>query len=88
MKSFEEFKKEFENAIGEPEYCVLFDFTEEEYMIIKYQSYVSFQRCSGGIKGMSGEIKYADIDELYESDLIDGINLKRDWNKIKDLYLN
>ena len=63
----------------------LVSYNNGDYMIIKYSNGPSFQR--QGIEDGSGEIYYNSLDELYEADLIDGINLKRDWYKIREIHL-
>jgi len=68
----------------EPELSLCFIGNESEYMIIVYADHVSFQRC--GYYDGSGEIEYKTLDELFEAELIDGICLKRDWNKIVDIW--
>ena len=68
----------------EPELSLCFRGNESEYMIIGYADHVSFQRC--GYYDGSGEIDYKTLDELFESELIDSICLKRDWNKIVDIW--
>jgi len=55
-----------------------------DYMIIIYETYCSFQRCGSG-KYQSGEYKYATLDELYQARQIDDILLERDWEKITQL---
>jgi hypothetical protein len=72
--------KELVKMDFEPELSLCFRGNESEYMIIGYADHVSFQRC--GYYDGSGEIDYKTLDELFESELIDGICLKRDWNKI------
>lgn len=84
---FETIKSLLEKSVQrgeEPELGMYIDGTE--YMIIAYDGYCTFQRC--GIKGVgSGEIKYDTLDELYEArQPIDNLCLKRDWNKIEDMY--
>jgi len=82
MMTFEEFEFLY-NASGpgaEPEFYLYFGtYDEIEYMIIKFDDGPSFQRCE---PNGSGEIFYKSLRELYTADLIDGINLKRDWNKL------
>lgn len=51
------------------------------YMIIIYENSCSFQRCGRG-EEMSGEYRFATLDELYQAEQIDGILLARDWDKI------
>lgn len=76
--------KELVKMDFEPELSLCFRGNESEYMIIGYADHVSFQRC--GYYDGSGEIDYKILDELFESELIDGICLKRDWNKIVDIW--
>ena len=68
----------------EPEVTLCFRGNESEYMIIGYADHVSFQRC--GYYDGSGEIEYKTLDELFKSELIDGICPERDWNKVIDIY--
>ena len=75
---------EFIKMDFEPELSLCFRGNESEYMIIGYADHVSFQRC--GYYDGSGEIEYKTLDELFETELIDGICLKRDWNKILDIW--
>lgn len=86
MIEYEKFKKILYIIPGEPEIRIYFENKSYEYMIIKYDNYVSFQRC--GIKDGSGEIKFTNLDELYNTTTIDNIFLKEDWSKIKDIILN
>ena len=82
MFTFEDFKK-YCKAPWADEFYLEFKDSLDEYMIIIYDDHVSFQRC--GYEG-SGEFEYKDLDELYNADLIDGINLKRDWNNLFEIY--
>lgn len=84
--TFEQFKKVFDKIPGEPEFTIKFKNKSQQYMIIKYDGYVTFQRCSD--PDNRGEIKYQSITSLYESNLIDDICLKRDWNEIETVILN
>ncbi len=80
--SYERFKNIYEKVNGEPEYYVyLENKPTEEYMIIRYKDGPTFQRC--GVKDGSGEIEFENLDKLYESETIDGICLKRDWDKVR-----
>ena len=56
----------------------------KEYMIIFFgDNRCTFQRC--GSKGVgSGEVWYDSFDELYNTETVDGILLKRDWNDITE----
>lgn len=85
MITFEELKKTSLNyAHLEPEISIEFSDKESQYMIIVYEDRVTFQRC--GANDGSGEIPFHTLDELYETETVDGILLKRDWNKITDIY--
>ena len=79
--SFDDFRKIYNQINGEPEFEITFNDKESEYMIIKYDDYVTFQRCGHDNSG-SGEIKYKSLDDMYESVLVDNISLKKDWEKI------
>ncbi len=85
MISFEELKKiALKNACLEPEIWIEFSDKTSRYMIIVYGNRVTFQRC--GAQDGSGEIPFSTLDELYETETVDGIMLKRDRNKITDIY--
>ena len=84
--TFEQFVKIFRAVGGEPEFRVYFRGTDNEYMIIKYDDHVSFQRC--GVKNGSGEIDFKDIDTLYHAETIDGICLERDWENISEIVVD
>ena len=56
-------------------------------MIIKYDNYLTFQRC-GNIQEQSGEIKFNTLDELYNSKTIDNIILKEEWHNIEDILFD
>lgn len=86
MLSIEEFRKLYEGLEGEPEFEFIFENREHDYMVIKYDDHSSFQRC--GYQDGSGEIDYADIDSLLNADLIDGINLGRDWESVGNIVVN
>lgn len=86
MITYEEFKRYYDGGDYEPEFYVVFEDRQAEYMIIKYADGPTFQRC-GTVDG-SGEYKYPSLDALYGADTIDGINLKRDWDKIEEIYPN
>lgn len=83
MISFEEFTLLFDSIPGEPEFEILFRDTKKEYMIIKYDDRVSFQRC-GAYDG-SGEYDYSSLQELYQTVSVDGICLKDCWNRIETI---
>ena len=86
MITIEEFAKNFDAAIGEPEYEIAFENRKGEYMIVKYSDCVTFQRC--GIENGSGEIRFCSLDELLSAETIDGICLKRDWSQIGSIVVN
>ncbi len=86
MISYEEFKRYYNCGKREPEFYFIFEDSQKEYMIIKYDDGPTFQRC--GMTDGSGEYKYRSLDELYCADTIDGINLKRDWGIIQSIYPN
>jgi len=84
--TFDQFKKINETIRGEPEFAFYFD-SDTEYMIIKYDDEVSFQRCGCGEEG-SGEFFFPDLDTLYHAVTVDNICLKRDWERIELMYIN
>ena len=70
-------------ALGiEAEISLRFSDKPYEYMIISYLDHVSFQRCGTEIE-QSGEQNYFSINRLLSTELIDGIILERDWNKLE-----
>lgn len=86
MITLSEFKMIYEVVPGESEFRLSFRGDDRDYMIIKYGDCVTFQRC--GYEDGSDEIEYTDIAELLSSDLIDGINLTRDWDKIENIVVD
>ena len=70
LKSINEYNFETELAIT---------LNDNEYMIIIYDDNCSFSKCG---TGLGKENNSKTLDELYNSQLIDNIVLKRDWNKI------
>lgn len=83
MITLSEFKMIYEIIPGETEFRLSFRGDNHDYMIVKYDDCVTFQRC--GYEDESDEIEYTDISELLSSDLVDDINLTRDWSKIEDI---
>ena len=83
---FDLFEKLFNKISGEPEISIYFVDNNNQYMIIKYNNYITFQRC--GIDDGSGEIKYNNLQELFNAKTIDNICLKDDWNKINDIIID
>lgn len=70
---------------------VVFTFKDKEriYVLTGFADCVSFKRFSienfyyESMPCVDGdEVKFKYMDDLFENDLIDGINLKRDWKKI------
>lgn len=86
MIKFEAFENIFNKIEGEPEFTVYFNNRNFKYMIIKYDGYLTFQRC--GIEDGSGEIRFNNLKELYETKTIDDICLKDEWNNIKDIIID
>lgn len=87
MIKFEQLKKLAEDNVsqgGEPEIWLNFCDKKNDYMIIAFEDKCSFQRC-GAYDG-SGEFFYDTLDELYETETVDGILLKRDWDKITEIW--
>ena len=65
---------------------MIFNNSKTEYVITKRKNFVDFSRCSSEYSEAPEILTFEDLDELYEADLLDGINLKRDWSKIKKIY--
>ncbi|MDE6727573.1 MAG: hypothetical protein K2J80_06495 [Oscillospiraceae bacterium] len=92
MITFERLKTLAENNVshgGEPEIWLNFSDKKNDYMIIAFDGGCSFQRCSTqGRKPHdgSGELFYNTLNELYETETVDGILLKRDWDKITEIW--
>ncbi len=79
--TYEEFKEWFEeNKENEPE--IPFLLNGKKYMIIGFKNKVSFQRFGETLEEQSGEVYFKDLDTLYYTETIDGVLLKRDWDKI------
>lgn len=87
MISYLKFKKWFDTLKGEPEIEITFKNRIYTYMIIKYDGYITFQRC-GDISIQSGERKFDSLDDLYCTKTIDDIVLKEEWQNIKDIVLD
>ena len=86
MISYEKFKELYDAIPGEPEFEFYFNNTDDTYWIIKYANYVTFQKSSYDSENMK-EFEYKDLDELYNSVLVDKICLKNDWDKISDIII-
>lgn len=84
MISIEEFETIYNLIPGEPEFELWFDEDGPSYMIIKYADCATFQRCGNGPHG-SGEFEYPSLDALLGADLLDSLNLRRDWSRIQGI---
>lgn len=73
-----ELKRYLKNGI-EPELCIKID--DNDYMIIPLKDKISFQQI-----GKTKEIFFKDVEELFAKELINGIILNRDWNKVKQIW--
>ncbi len=76
MITLEQFKEIFDLMPGEPEFEIFFYDNPTSYTIIKIGEGATFQR-------VGDEVFYPSFDVLFESELIDGIVLSRDWDKIE-----
>lgn len=77
--SFEQIKlylTELLEKFCEPELSIWLN--GHEYVIILYKEYCEFIRCGSDSKGLN----FNSLDELYSSEVFDGIILKNTWNKI------
>ena len=82
----EQFKELYNKLEGEPEFRIYFSNHSDEYMVIKYDAKVSFQRC--GVSDGSGEIYFDSLDCLFIANTIDDICLERDWESVTDIILD
>lgn len=89
MISYIKFKEIFDNidSYREPEIEIYFKDKKNTYMIIKYNNYITFQRC-GTKEEQSGELKFESLDVLYNSRTIDNIILKDAWDKIENILFD
>lgn len=78
MINFETFKKLYDTIPGEPEFELYFNDKKDTYWIIKYSDYVTYQKSSLN----ASEIKYDNLDELYNA------NLKDSWQNITDIVID
>jgi len=88
MITYEKFKELFDllDSNRSPEIEIYFENTDDVYMIVKHNDYVDFGKC--GLYVSSDENRnFANLDELYNSE-VDGICLKRDWNRISDILID
>ena len=88
MITYEKFKELFNllDSNRSPEIEMYFEDTDDVYMIVKHNDYVDFGKC--GISVSSNENrKFCNLDELYISE-VDGVCLKRDWNKVNDILID
>ena len=70
---------EYLKSGAEPELCI--KLKGNEYMIIPLRDKISFQWI-----GKTEEFYYSNVEELFSSELINGIILNNDWDKIEDIY--
>lgn len=70
--------KEFMELGKEPEFCI--KIKGNDYMIIPFKNQISFQWI-----GHTKEFFYSSVDELFASELINGIILNRDWKIIEQI---
>ncbi len=89
MITYVKFKKIYDNIGSYKELEIEFYFKNRKnsYMIIRYNDYITFQRCGTEEEG-SGEIKFKSLDVLYNSQTIDNIVLKDEWDNIEDILFN
>ena len=80
------FSELFHLAPTGTEFEFYFNNTEESYMLIKYDDSVSFQRC--GYYLGTDELFYTSFEELYVVTTVDGLYLKNDWNKVKQICID
>ena len=83
MIDYNEFKRLFDAPAKTPGFFINFKDVEKEYIIIKYEDNVQFRRC-GNIDAT--EAYFVTLEELMVAEQVDGINLRRDWNKIEHIY--
>lgn len=83
--TFEEIKNLLLKSITEyeceAELSIYFEDNPNQYMIIIYKDYCSFQRF-GSPERKSGEQRYNTLDDLYRTKQVDEIILIRDWERI------
>lgn len=89
MISYIKFKQIFDNIDShrEPEIEFYFKNRKNTYMIIKYDGYITFQRC-GTEEEQSGEIRFESLDVLYNSRTLDNIVLKDEWINIENILFD
>ena len=89
MISYLKFKELFDNlnASNEPEIEFSFKNKKNKYMIIKYVSHITFQRC-GALEEQSGEVKFSSLEELLSTKTIDDIVFIDEWDNIEDIIIN
>lgn len=83
MISFETFLKCFD-LLNCCEIELIFDNTNETYMIVKYEDYVTFARCGEE----SEEISFKSFGELASTKIIDDLLLKEDWKHVDDFIID
>ena len=83
MIDYNEFKRLFDAPAKTPGFCINFKDVDTEYIIIKYEDSVQFSRCGNNDATVA---YYLTLDELMDTDQVDDINLRRDWDKIERIY--
>ncbi|MBQ3011534.1 MAG: hypothetical protein IJA20_07355 [Methanocorpusculum sp.] len=81
---FEYIKEQFAALIAvdcEPELTITLN--GQNYMVIGYEDHVSIQRLGDA---HPVEIAFSSLDALYEAETVDGICLKRDWDRISSMH--
>lgn len=88
MIAYEKFKELFDLLDSNrcPEIEIYFENTDDVYMIVKHNDYVDFGKCGLCVSSDENK-KFCDLDELYVSE-VNGICLKRDWNRISDILID
>ncbi len=82
MISFETFSKSFD-LLGCCEIELIFDNTNETYIIVKYDDYVTFVRCGEETE----EIPFKSFDELVSTKTIDDLLIIEDGKHVKDFII-
>lgn len=83
MIKYDEFKRIFDASPANAGFYINFDGVVKEYIILKYSDCIQFSRC--GLYDSTVEL-FTDFESLMDADQVDGINLRRDWGKIQQIY--
>jgi hypothetical protein len=87
MISYTQFKELLNKIEPNTELEILFKNISNKYMIIKYENNYTFQRC-GSLEEQSGEMPFDSLEAILTTKTIDDINIKDNWNNIKDIVIN